>query len=668
MLITTIEQLKATLTAFYKHKEGYKKILSIDTETTGLDPHTAKPLLISFAYKQAGVIFSYVVDVVFHGADIVFPLFRHILEDPSVLKLAHNATYDWKIFYHQGIFPRNMFCTMIAEQAIYPSSEPKKFGLKEVAARRLDIVLDKSIRTSFTSDVDTDVAGTFLFTPEQIHYAEQDAIVLLDIFHQQVQDIKERDTVESVKIDQSNIPAAALAEYIGVFVDTEELGDIEPELVALINSIDKAIQAYMFPYMSMALISDRGVEVINTSSPLQIKSALNLLGCDTKTGVEDLQKWEMKNTKRGRNKVIFPDFSLDVIDNEQARFAIEHFNSLDAYILRAFAVLNAARILLRTFVRGITERRNKVTKRNHPSFNILGARATGRFSSRDPNFQNIPQNGKLQNLGIQKSIRHCFKASEGKVLLISDFAGIELVILAALSKDQILIDQILKGDIHLYVTQEVLGYKDITSDNKKKQPHKAWRDASKTLSYGIAYGVSAPSVADQMNQRLAQHGFHATVEDGQAMIDGWYSLFPGVKQYLDMQARNAITSGVVKSAMGRRREWDTHFETKWQMFAAQREGMNATIQGTGADMFKIAVALLFDELYRKYTPKQACMIMFVHDEIVTECDKDIAEEVAALVKQCMEESIRRTLPILSEYIGVYEGTSVEVAISDKYDK
>jgi DNA polymerase-1 len=664
MIITSTQQLKDIITSFYHVKSG-RKIIAVDTETTSLDPHTAKPLLLSFAWKQEDVVRSYVVDVLILGTS-VFEIFRRVLEDPTALKVMHNATYDWKIFYHQGIECKNVFCTMIGEQALYPVDDKSiKFDLKSVANRRLNIELDKSVRETFTSEeINTDT----IFSYEQLNYAEMDAYHLISIFYQQVEDIKNRGIVDTVKIDQSNISAAALAEYIGVQVDQEELMAIKPELDDLIASIDHAIQVYLFPYMSCALVSNRGVEVINTSSPLQIKTALNLIGCDVdKSNIDDLQKWEMRNKKRKRSTKL-PEFPMDLIKNERAVHALTHYDSLDHYILRAFAVLNAARTLLRTFVVGLNEQFNSVTKRVHPSYLILGAKATGRYSSRDPNFQNIPQDGKLRNLGITRSIRNCFKAGKDRSFLIFDFSGIELVILAALSQDQKLLDQILKGDIHLYVTHNVLKYTNITPENKKKEPHKPWRDASKTLSYGIAYGVSGPSVAEQMNQRLAPYGFHATPEDGNAMIEGWYNLFPDTKAYLEAQARNAITAGVVKSSMGRRREWNTDFDTKWKMLAAQREGMNSSIQGTGADMFKIAVKLVYEKLYEKYAHKNAAMVMFVHDELVVECDNNIVDNVYKIMKQCMEESIRITLPILSEYIGKYEGTSVEGSISDKYDK
>lgn len=661
IFISDYNNMRLVIQRLNKRAVKDKFMLAIDTENTGLDPYRAQPLLFAMSVRGGEEIENYVFDMT-SSTEKKFQLIKPLLENPSILKLGHNLTYDWKIFYKHGIMVAGMHDTMICERLLVAGRFIKGFSLADVTQRRLGIVRDKSIREGFIGKTDTS------FSSEEIIYAAEDTSYLFYIYDQQMNEVEVKKLSRVYELEMSIIAPTAMMEYTGIKINREMLEAMVEPFQEYVRTADKALQD-LFINAGIAdtvVFSEEGYYCVNTGSTQQVKEMLNRVGVTVeKLNAKEIQRWELEERKKKRKKV--DDISyFDIIDDEEIATAIDQYPGVENKYLRALGFLKGARILLNTFVLGMLQNINPITKRIHPSYNTLGAIATGRYSSNDPNFQNLPADKKLKLLGLGKySIRNTLEASDGCSFIISDFASIELVILASMSGDTHLLDEILRGDVHTYVVQEVLNYKEITSENKKKEPHKFWRDAAKTLSYGIAYGTTGRNLAETLNVMLASQGYKITPQDGDMLIENWYKLFPKTADYLNSNARKAVVDGYVTDAWGRRRNWDkTLFIDKWQRLAAEREGKNAPIQGSSATMTKRAIQLFWEKA--DYT--QAKMIICVHDEIVVESTNEYLPKAVELLKWAMEEAIREVLPNVAHDVGKYEGTSVDPKVSSKYDK
>jgi DNA polymerase-1 len=641
-------------------------IIGVDTETTGLDPYTYHPLLISFFVQHI----AYVVDLTKTGIDCI-KKFKPLLEDKNIKKVGHNLSFEWKFFYHTArIDMQNLHDVMISSRMIHAGLR-LRHTLKDVVMRRFNIDLDKTIRKEF---IGLDLSDVY-FTEEQYSYSGMDAVYPVMCYELDMADIVKLELMRIYDLEMNIIAPTAMMEYTGVNINKPKLCEMIAPFERFVKSADKALQDLLIQAgaAEQIIFMPEGYTCINTASDDQMKEALLKLGIRIEAkgklslNSKAVQRWDMLQRKKKRKT--YKDFEVDyhmLIEDDEVADALIAYEGLDNPILRSFTFLQGARKLLSTYIYGLIDAINPVTKRIHPFFNSYGAEATGRYSSNGPNFQNLPNDEKLRILGLGAySLRKCLEATKGRKLIISDYAGIELVILAANSGDKKLMDAILRGDVHTDVTINVLGYKDITKENKKKNPHKLWRDAAKTLSYGIAYGTTGRNIAETLNIKLASVGFKIDADEGDKLIEKWYKLFPDTEAYLSKTAAHAVKYGFVCDAWGRRRNWDQNwFVDKWKRLAAEREGKNSPIQGTSATMTKLAIRMLWERLDRK----RARIIICVHDELVVEAIDSYVDEAMQIVKECMEEAIRQTLPIVAHDVGLYEGTSVSPSSSDRYDK
>jgi DNA polymerase I-like protein with 3'-5' exonuclease and polymerase domains len=504
-----------------------------------------------------------------------------------------------------------------------------------------------------------------------------DAVYPVLMYPLQMADIAAKKLERIYTLEMNIIAPTAMMEYTGVAVNRSMLEAMVKPFEHFVRLADKALQdALIANGAAESIIFTRaGYSTINTASSDQVQEALNRIGIhvtDNKgkpsLGAKVVQRWDMLQRKK-KGKKLYKGWEIDyhdIIEDDEVADALTAYIGLDNPFLRLYTFLQGARKLLSTYVYGMINAINEKTHRIHPHFNSYGAEATGRYSSNDINFQNLPNDKKLTVLGLGlHSLRKTIEAPKGRKLIIADYSGIELVILAANSGDKKLMEMILKGDVHTAVAREVLGYLEINQENKKKEPHKLWRDAAKTLSYGIAYGTTGRNIAETMNIMLASVGYKIDAAQGDELIAKWFSLFPDTHAYLQKNADKAVRDGFVVDAWGRRRNWDRDtFVDRWKRLAAMREGQNMPIQGTSATMTKRAIQLLWERLDRK----RARIIITVHDEIVLETVDSYLDTAMHIIKDAMEDAIRETLPIVAHDVGKYEGTSVSPSFSDRYDK
>lgn len=283
--------------------------------------------------------------------------------------------------------------------------------------------------------------------------------------------------------------------------------------------------------------------------------------------------------------------------------------------------------------------------------------------------QNLPNKRKLEALGLgDYDIRSMFIPAPGCDFIICDYSGIELSILAAMSLDEQLTYQILKGDIHTYVSNSLAGElieralgEPMSKKNAKIGKYKAIRDKFKVVSYGIVYGSTGYNIYRTLYFDLLSLGIMITREMADKWVDQWqHELFPQTGKLLRKNAELAVTQYHTTSALGRRRYWtkDVRFD-KWRMLAAMREGSNQPIQATCADMLKLAMIDL-DTMIDK---SRARIVAPVHDEILSESRKDYTQECMPIVKHAMESNARALYPDADPMLFI-----AEPKFSNCYDK
>ena len=604
-----------------------------DVETTGLDPHTTELLLVSIHAEDV----TFVFDVLALGVEVLAEL-KPVFENPAIEKIAHNAVFDWKHIYHHGdIYTAPVYCTLIAEQVLKSGILFSGFGLDDVVERRLKQRMDKTIRENF---IDRDIR--IPFTTEELAYAAEDTIVLAPIYMQQQEEILAENLQDVILLESSLIPITAQLEYEGICIDEQRLIDAHPVVERLIVTATQHLQDEIIraEVANEITFSRDGYSAVNVGSPKQMLQVFNELGIGVKSlGKKELSDWDAQWARKHKK--------LGAAAESEDDFDIGYAHP----VLRQHAIRTAAAKLQGTYIEGLRNRINPVTKRIHAGWKQCGAASTGRMASTGPNMQNLPNRKKLTALGLQDyDIRSMFIPAPGCDFIICDYSGIELSILAAMCGDKELTEQILRGDIHTFVSNSLAGNairsvlgELITEKNKKSNPvAEAIRNMFKPVSYGIIYGSTGYNLYRTLYFDLLAVGIHITQDDTDRWVEMWKNeLFPHTGALLEQNARYAVTRYYTESALGRRRHWDKSIRfDKWRMLAAMREGSNHPIQSTCADMLKQSM-LDLDAVIDK---SRGRIVAPVHDELLSETRMDYTDEAMPLVKSCMENAARRLYP------------------------
>jgi DNA polymerase I len=663
-VITTAEGLKSILTRLSKEKE-----LTYDLETTGLDPHKDKILIVALSSRTE----SYAIDFTYIGMEH-FKLLTPLLTSRDVVKIGHNIAYDWKMTFAAGIAMENVYDTMIAEQVLTSGlyvpmikvneerAAARPFSLEAVAFRRLGIKLDKEMQKTF---IGYEGIG---FSDRQYLYASDDTFYLYPILDQQRQEIKDKDLEYTVyEIEMPIVPVTSLMELTGMPVNIPALESLVEPFEHYVDVCYKSIQDAFISNGAAERILFQKVNgkatytAVNPGSKPQMLRALAALNIDLPSlQAKEVIKWDFRNSKRkeGLASISF----LELVDDEEIALALDKYGGLENPFLRLYMFYQGSTKLLGTYIQGTLKKVDREKSRLFSRFNQCGARATGRYSS---DLQQFPKNDKLKRLGLNYSIRECF-ATEARSIVIADFSAIELVILADRSEDKELAFQHMQGDLHTIVTHATLAKyvpiaKELCKENKDISPYKDIRDTAKIISYGIAYGVTGKSLAEQMNLKLGSMNVKITPEQGEEFVNIWkHELFPRAGAFLAESADMGITLGYTDSRLGRKRFYDLEEinANQWKMFAVMREASNHRIQATSSDMSKLAEKIF----YQRADMKRARLVLVVHDELVVESTNKYAETAAVILKESMEDAARICLPVL--------GHSVIVTphIRHKYDK
>jgi DNA polymerase-1 len=572
-------------------------IISVDTETSGFDPlaKDAAIRLIQIEANDKCVNF----DIKFlnkKSRDKV----AAFLSDPDKILIMQNAKFDIKwLKVHLGVKVHRIFDTMVASQLLSRGLVKWGHSLKAIVSHYFNHDLDKSMGASDWMQKE--------LTPEQIRYASLDVVFLKPLRLMQIDKLKEQSQMEVANIEFRAIEPVAYMELCGIKLkrDRWERNANRNKYRAI--RMEEKIAKILSPEQ------DTGMLFPNMSN-FKVSSTKQLTEAMVKAGIE-IPTMIVKGTQEEKS-TIQVDYLEKIQDSHPA-----------IPLIIKYSTLKKAHT---SYGLNWTEKIHPMTGRIHPDIFQIGTE-TGRFAFKEPNLQQIP---------VENIYRNCFIPEDGSSLIGADYNAFELRIIAEASQDEAMIGAFNDGkDLHTYTASVVfrIPYEQMI-DQKNRVEIKVLRTRAKNLNFGIVYGIGAKRFAKNAN---------ITEKEAYKIIDDYFSLYHGLKSWLDWAKREASQNRTSRTLAGRR-YWH-RFEANadyGKVAAAERLGCNFPIQGTNADIIKIALRTIYDELGDRVK-----LVNVIHDEIVIECQTKEAEEIQPIFVSCMEragQTYIKSVPVIVE--------------------
>jgi len=558
---------------------------AVDTETTSEQPVRAELVGISLCAEDGKACYIPVGHIA--GKQLpkeqVLEALRPLLEDEDLDKFGQNIKYDMIVLKKEGIQIRGVRCdTMLASYLLDPSRRGHSLDdLAEIFLEHRTIPIKELIGTGKNQI-------TFAMVPiiKAFDYACEDADVtwrVAAILCPRVEEEGLGDLFRNVELPLIHVLADM--ELAGVRIDSDYLGELSEEFGTMVEATERQIY-------------ELAGQTFNINSPKQLSEVL-------------FERLGMKSTKKTKTG---PSTSLEVLEE----LALQH--DLPRKILDYRSIFK----LKSTYVDALPNLVNPRTGRIHTSYNQAVA-ATGRLSSSDPNLQNIPVRS-----AEGRKIRRAFIPADGFVFVAADYSQIELRVMAHLSGDQRLREAFSSGeDIHAITAAGVFGCSPgrVTPEMRRK---------AKEINFGIIYGMGPFKLAGQIGVGLKM---------AKQYLEDYYSTYSGVKRYMEEVPEKAAKDGFVTTILGRKRFLpDLNNPNKIAQQAARRMAINTTIQGSAADLMKLAMIRVHDTIKSSGLP--AAMILQVHDELILEVRADAAQEAASLLKREMEGVYGLSVPLV----------------------
>jgi DNA polymerase I len=576
--------------------ESLKKLVSelmtlkefcFDTETTSINALESEIVAASFSWKKGEGYLVYFPQSR-EETEAMLKILQPVFENPSSLKIGQNIKFDLQVLGNYGIEVKGpLFDTMLAHYLLEPDLRHNMDFLSETYLSYTPVHIEELIGEKGKNQKNMRSVDV----QKIVEYAVEDA----DVTYQLKEFFEPRLKAEGLEdlarnIEMPLIPVLADIERSGVVVDEGNLKSITGKLREDIIVLEKEIYDLA------------GME-FNISSPKQLGDILFI-----RLKLDD--KARMTKTKQ-------------FITNEEILQRISGKHPIIGKVLE----YRGLKKLLSTYVEALPLLINKTTGRIHTSFNQAVA-STGRLSSNNPNLQNIPVRDERG-----REIRKAFVPAPGHVFFSADYSQIELRLMAHLSHDAGMIADFLSGnDIHAATASKIfkVDIKDVTRE---------MRSRAKTANFGIIYGISSFGLSERL-----------TIGRGEAkdLIDGYFNSYPGVKIYMDESIRKARDAGFVTTMFGRKRYTrDIHSRNQVVRGNAERNAINAPIQGSAADIIKIAMIRIHDRL--KSENLKAKMILQVHDELIFEVLPEELEQLKALVLSEMSGAAALDVPLAVDW-------------------
>ena len=563
-----------------------KEIISLDTETTGTDAMSAELVGMSFSYKE-NQAFYVPVPQDREEAQKIVDKFKPVFENVKSIKVGQNIKYDMIVLGNYGVSIKGqMFDTMIAHYVLQPELHHGMDYLAEVYLKYDTIKIEELIGAKGKNQRNMrDLSPTDIYK-----YACEDADVTLKLKNILEKELETNGVKELFEeIEMPLVPVLAYIERNGVRIDTEALKETSRHFTIRMREIEEEIYKLA------------GME-FNVSSPKQVGEVLF-------DRLKILEK--AKKTKTGQYVT-----SEEVLESLKGKHQIVE-KILDYRGLKK---------LLSTYVDALPELINPKTGRIHTSFNQT-VTATGRLSSSNPNLQNIPVRD-----DDGKEIRKAFIPDDGCEFFSADYSQIELRIMAHLSEDDNMIEAFREEqDIHAATAAKI--YKINIDEVTREQRSKA-----KTANFGIIYGISVFGLAERLN---------VDRKEAKELIDGYFENYPKVKAYMDESIRSARDKGYIETIFKRKRYLpDINSRNAVVRGYAERNAINAPIQGSAADIIKVAMI----RIYKRFMDEgiKSKMILQVHDELNFSVLREEKEKVQQIVISEMEAAYKMKVPLLAD--------------------
>ena len=563
-----------------------KQILSLDTETTSTHPVDAELVGLSFAVEEKEAFYVAIPSNREEALKFV-NIFKPLYENPEILKVGQNIKYDYEVLMNYGVeIQGKMFDTMIAHYLIQPELYHNMDYLAEVYLKYQTVHIEELIGPKGKNQKSMrDLAPS-----EVYEYAAEDADITLRLKNVLEPKLKELDVEDLFwNVEMPLVPVLAHMEMNGVCIDTNTLKETSANLTQRLTEIEQHIY-------------ELAGESFNIASPRQVGEIL--------FGKMKIVE-KPKKTKTGQ-----------YVTSEEVLQQLRSKSPIIDEILN----YRGLKKLLSTYVDALPKLINPRTGHIHASFN-QAITATGRLSSSDPNLQNIPVRD-----DDGKEIRRCFVPEPGCLFFSADYSQIELRIMAHLSEDANMVEAFREGsDIHAATAAKIWheNTNEVTDAQRKK---------AKTANFGIIYGITTFGLAQRMN-----------IENKEAkqIIEDYFRTFPGVKAYMEKSKEMAREKGYAETIFHRRRYLpDINSRNATVRGFAERNAINAPIQGSEADIIKVAMVRIFNRF--KAENIKSKMIIQVHDELnfsVYPEEKDIVEKI---VVEEMQNAYQLSVPLVAD--------------------
>ncbi|MDO4984067.1 MAG: DNA polymerase I [Prevotella sp.] len=562
------------------------KILSLDTETTSTSAIDAELVGLSFAVKEFEAFYVPVPANREEALQIV-NIFKPAYENPEILKVGQNLKYDLEVLRNYGIeLKGKMWDTMIAHYLIQPELHHNMDYMAEIYLNYQTIHIEELIGPKGKNQ-----KSMRTLLPSQVYeYAAEDADITLRLKNKLEPELKKAECEDLFyNIEMPLMPVLAEMELNGVCLDTASLAETSKQFTNRMNEIE-------------ARIYELAGERFNIASPKQVGEIL----FDKLKIVE-----KAKKTKTGQ-----------YVTSEEVLQQLRNKHEIVADILEH----RGLKKLIGTYIDALPKLINPKTGHIHTSFNQT-ITATGRLSSSDPNLQNIPIRGE-----DGKEIRKAFIPEPGCLFFSADYSQIELRVMAHLSQDAEMIKVFSEGkDLHAATAANI--YKkpieEVTRDERTK---------SKRANFGIIYGITVFGLAERLD---------IPRDEAKMLIDGYFDTFPQVHDYMEKSKEVAREKGYVTTLFGRRRYLpDINSHNATVRGFAERNAINAPIQGTAADIIKVAMIRIYNRF--KAEGIRSKMILQVHDELNFSVYPDEKEKVEGIVLQEMQNALNLSVPLVAD--------------------
>ncbi len=587
---------------FFKELKEQKAFV-FDTETNSLDTLTCGLLGISFSWKSEEAYFI-MVDTCENKAKDGNDLFsynkktegnswleqlRPVFEDKKIKKYGHNIKFDLAVLASQGIRVRGVsFDTMIASYLLNPGS--RQHNLDGLAFSELGF--EKITKDDLLGTGKNKVAFEQVPLEKLAIYSCEDADITWRLVNKLKSELEEHNLEKLFDtIEMPLVAVLAKMEELGISLDNNYLGKLGKKLHSKITALEKEI-------------FEQAGQEFNINSPQQMREIL-------------FEKLELSTVGVGKTKT-----GLSTAADELEKLKDQH------QIVKSILEYRELTKLTSTYVDALPKLINAKTKRIHTSFNQTVA-ATGRLSSSEPNLQNIPVKGEWG-----QAVRKAFVAAPGYKLVGLDYSQIELRLAAHFSGDERMVKAFIENeDIHTATAAAI-------NEVELGQVTKQMRREAKATNFGILYGQGPHGLSQAAD---------ITFWQAKEFIDHYFEAYPGVKKWMDQAIEEARRAGFSETLFGRKRNLPEINSSIMQVRkAAERMAINTPLQGTAADMIKVAMIQVHELLQKKYPAGEVRLLLQVHDELLFEIKRDMIDQSVPELKKIMENVLQLKVPVIVE--------------------